>query len=183
MKIFVFSVFLSLSLFCFADEIKKEYVEVFPKASKTTTKKIQDKVSAEGNNTELLEVLDKDHEIIGFIREISTTTGCNSACLPLVYTTYYSQTGELIKLKSEQGLTKINHTPFSQNDYARLDLILAMAPNDFSYINHPKELTDALSGETLKKYVPIVVKGAAYSTLRVHLYNQETKKWIQGLKK
>lgn len=162
------------------ENIKEDYKKVFPKAVKTQTANIEDKVSAEKNNNKILKLFNAKEEIVGFIRELTTTTGCNSACLPLVYTTFYSAKGELIKLSSEQGLTKINHQPFSMDDYSRLNLILAMAPQEFSKINHPKELTDALSGETLKVYKSIVVPGAAYSTLRIHLYNQETQNWIKN---
>ncbi len=183
MERILFLTLVLVPLLSFAAEIKKKHLEIFPNAFKIIPVEIKDKVSAEKNNKQMLKVLSRTKKVIGFIREISTTTGCNSACLPLIYTTYYSKTGELIKLKSAQGLTKINHTPFTEDDYAQLDLILAMAPKEFSHINHPKELTDALSGETLKVYKPVVVKGAAYSTLRIHLYNQETKKWIQDLKK
>ena len=155
----------------------------FPKLTDKAELLLEDKVSAEKNNTKIY-ALYNQKKLIGFMRPISTTTGCNSACLPLNYETYYSLTGEYIGLFSESGLTKINHEPMTTEDLSRLDLILAMAPAEFSIIKHPKELTDAISGATFKRFEPLVVKGAAYSTLRIHLYNQETllflKKWLKN---
>ena len=62
---------------------------------------------------------------------------------------------------------------------SRLDFILAMSPKIFSEIKNPKEMTDAISGETFKKYKESVIEGAAYSTLRIHLFHQETLKHIK----
>lgn len=171
--IFFFISMTSLSSYS-TDKVK----EIFPQMTRKVEFKILDSVSAEKNNTQIFAVYNKK-KLLGFVRPISTTTGCNSACLPLNYETFYSAKGDYISLYSEAGLTKINHEPFSKDDYSRLEILLAMAPQEFSKISHPKELTDAISGATLKDYVPLVVKGAAYSTLRIHLYNQETLNFLK----
>lgn len=134
---------------------------------------VTDTISDNPINNQIV-VVYKKNSIIGFYRNIHTTTGCNSACLPLSYTAYYDHLGKFLTIKSKDGLTKINHTPFSKEDYGQIDFILALNPSEFKSITHPKELTDAISGATLKVYQNIVVPGAAYSTLRIHLYNQDT---------
>lgn len=167
------------SLFAFAKEDPySELRVVFPQVDKVEKLKISDEVSAEKNNVELL-VLYAKSKRIGFARKINTTTGCNSACLPIVYTAFFDKTGNYIKLVSPPGLTKIFHQPFSAEDYSKLDLLLAINPQVFKQVAYPKEMTDAISGETLKEYKESVVEGAAYSTLRINLYHQETIKHIQ----
>lgn len=157
------------------------YRKVFPNFTRVEEKIVVDTISDEAVNTIILKVFaEKKH--IGFIRNIYTTTGCDSACLPVSYTSFYDKKGQFIKNLSQDGLTKINHAPFTAEDYARLDLIVSLSPHEFGKIKHPKELTDALSGATLKVYEPIVVEGAAYSTLRIHLYNVDTINWIKKLK-
>jgi len=158
-------------------EDKIFFQKVFPKLSRVELLKIQDNVSAEKNNNKLLVVF-AGKSRIGFIRKINTTTGCNSACLPIVYSSFYNEKGEYLKLISRPGLTKIYHAPMTGEDLGRLDFILAMAPKILSEVLEPKEMTDAISGETLKNYKDSVVEGAAYTTLRIHLYNQETMKHI-----
>ena len=161
---------------------KEFYLSVIKDFDRIEKFEISDPISDNPINTELLAVF-KGKKLKGYIRELSTTTGCDSACLPLNYTTFYNAKGEFIALRSREGLTKKNHAPMTPEDYSRLEMIVLLAPPEFSKVNHPKELTDAISGETLKKYQSIVVPEAAYSTLRVHLYNQQTIEEIKKLKK
>ena len=161
---------------------KEFYLSVIKDFDRLEKLKIPDPISENPINTELL-VAFQGKKLKGYIRELSTTTGCDSACLPLNYTTFYNAKGEFIALRSREGLTKKNHAPMTPDDYSRLEMIVLLAPPEFSKVNHPKELTDAISGETLKKYQNIVVPEAAYSTLRVHLYNQQTIEEIKKLKK
>lgn len=151
--------------------------EVFPSASEFKKSSVKDPISDDPVNTSLYLAL-KNSTLLGYIRPIETTTGCNSACLPISYMSFYSPKGEYLELKSIPGLTKINHTPFTGSDYAKLGLLLAMAPKTLDGVENPRDMTDALSGATLKKYQNSVVEGAAYSTLRIHLYNQLTIKQI-----
>jgi hypothetical protein len=142
---------------------------------------VEDKISESPINTELLRV-STSKKPVGYARVIATTTGCNSACLPINYISFYDNQGKFLELISKDGLTKIGHAPFSVEDYSNLEFILVMAPKILNSILHPKQLTDALSGATLKKYKGSVVEGAAYSTLRIHLYNQNTINIIKSLK-
>jgi hypothetical protein len=57
-----------------------------------------------------------------------------------------------------------------------------MNPKVFKKVNHPTEMVDAISGETKKDYKEHVVKNAAYSSLRVNLYHQQTKMFLKTLK-
>ena len=184
MKIFSFSISILFSLSGVAadkltPEQKKLYQKVFPTFSKIETIKVSDEVSAEKNNRKLLVVFNNKKRI-GFIRNINTTTGCNSACLPIKYSSFFNAKGEYQKLISPPGLTKIYHNPMTVEDLGKLDFILAIAPKILNGIKDPKEMTDALSGETFKKYKEVTVEGAAYSTLRIHLYHQETLKHIKN---
>ena len=181
MKLFISLLFLSSFVYATDAEDMKFYQKVFPNIKKSKSVKISDPISDAPINTELKLAFD-GKKLLGFIREISTTTGCNSACLPLNYTTFYTVDGNFKALKSRDGLTKKNHAPMTEEDYSRLEMIVLLAPKKFDSIKHPKELTDAISGETLKQYQDIVVKEAAYSTLRVHVYNQQTQKAIKNLK-
>lgn len=176
MRVSLFSLFLLVS----AAKPIDFYLEVFPTATKVEVVNIEDPISEDPINTALQAVY-KNKTLLGYIREITTTTGCNSGCLPLVYTTFYDPSGRFLKLKSRDGLTKKNHVPMTDQDYARLEMLILLAPKEFDHIKHPKELTDAISGETLKKYRDVVVREAAYSTLRVHLYHQHTIKVIKSL--
>lgn len=136
--------------------------------------KVIDSISDEPVNTKI-HVFYLKTNIIGFAREIVTSTGCNSGCLPVIYTAFYNKQGDFITIKSRVGLTKLNHAPFTDSDYSNLDFILSMENKIFDKIKHPKEMTDALSGATIKKFKPHVVKEAAYTTLRTHIYNLDTK--------
>ena len=160
----------------------KSYKNVFPTLTSTETITIPDTISDNPVNTKILKAYN-GKDLLGYIRNIDTTTGCNSACLPISYTSFYGPSGDYLKVLSESGLTKINHAPFTLEDYSQLELILSLAPIEFGKVKHPKEMTDAISGETLKQFQPLVVKGAAYSTLRIHLYNQDTLKVLKKTQK
>lgn len=179
-------VILLMTTFANASEISKEnlsyYRKVFPDASYKETIKIPDPISDKPTNKSILKVLNSKKKPIGFIREVKTTTGCDSACLPVVFTLFYTEDKVLKKLQTRPGLTKKFHVPFTSKDYEKLDLVLLMNPEVFKRVKHPTEMVDALSGETKKEYAPHVVKQAAYTSLRVNLYHQQTWKFLKSLK-
>jgi hypothetical protein len=152
--------------------------ELFPSATRIIELKIKDTISDNPINTKVIKVFEKDRPL-GYMRSLSTTTGCDSACLPLNYTTFYDKNGTFLALRSKEGLTKIGHAPFSTEDYSTIELLVTMDIPAFKKIKHPKQLTDALSGATLPQYKQLVVPGAAYSTLRIYLYNLNTISFIQ----
>lgn len=153
--------------------------KIFPDFSSLKKFDVSDPISDKPVNTSIYEVYSKE-ERVGFVRGVETTTGCNSACLPISYMSFYKKDGSYIKLVSKVGLTKIGHASFTDEDYAKLAFILALAPARLSAIKNPRDLTDALSGETLKEFKEIVVSGAAYSSLRIHLYHQLTLQQISS---
>jgi hypothetical protein len=157
------------------------FKKVFAKLDQADAHTISDRISETPINTVIYQLKSKG-VVLGHAREVRTTTGCNSECLPINYTAFYDKKGNYLKLYSKDGLTKIGHAPFTQDDLIRLSYLLDLAPEEFKAIDHPTELTDILSGATLKKLRPFVVKGAAYSTLRIHLYNQDTLAFIRNLK-
>lgn len=182
MRIFLILFLATLSLNLFAKTKKGEkklFKTVFPQMQSLKEIKVKDSISDEPINTTIKEVIGPRGRI-GFARNIVTTTGCDSACLPLSYSAFYDKNAGFIKILSSSGLTKINHAPFTQEDYSTLGLILSLNPENFRTVSHPKEMTDAISGETLKLFENSVVKGAAYSTLRINLYNQNTIKELKA---
>lgn len=161
----------------FAKELKS-YVSIMPKAYRTIAINIDDPIGEFKTNTKLLEVYDKKGNRIGFIREVTTSTGCNDGCLPVIFTLYYTKNGKFKRLTSKEGLTKKNHEAFTEFDYIRLESILRENPKVFKQVVHPSNMVDSISRATLKTYEPHVIKKAAYSTLRVNLYNQHTLKLL-----
>ncbi|MDD0852254.1 hypothetical protein HBN50_04055 [Halobacteriovorax sp. GB3] len=185
MKILILiSLFISHSLAF--ESVPKEKLDYYQKAFKkityTKSHTIADPISEEPINTKVLSAYDNSKRLLGFIREINTTTGCKSACLPVVFTLFYKADKSYLQLQSKEGLTKKNHAPFSFEDYQRLELLVLMNPPIFKGIKNPRDMVDALSGATKLEYRDYVVKEAAYSTLRISLYNQQTIKELRKIK-
>lgn len=184
------SLFLSLSLVCFKglaiEKIETGklsfYQRAFADALYIEEIKIKDNISENPINDKILKVFNDSKEHIGFIRNIETTTGCNSACLPVVFTLFYDKDKSLKKLLSKPGLTKKYHAKFTDKDYEKLSLILALNPDSFLKVKHPTEMVDIISGATKIEYQNDVVKNAAYTSLRVNLYNQDTLNILKGIK-
>ena len=182
MKLKIILILFLLSPLCFSSKQSDKIKEVFPNYTKLIELDILDPISENPINIKIKKVI-KEKKILGFVRYIETTTGCNSSCLPLSFSLFYDSKGNFTKLYSADGLTKINHAQFTDKDYSDLEFILLFPNKAFDSVGHPKEMTDAISGATLKKFSGTVVKGAAYSTLRIHLYNQQTIKFIKSLKR
>lgn len=160
---------------------EKNYRKTFKNSYSTVILEVKDTISADPVNTAILKVIDKSGKTLGFVREIVTTTGCNSSCLPIFATLFYSKNKTFMTLKSRQGLTKKNHESFSELDYQKLELILVQNPKQFIKVRHPKEMVDAITSETLKVFSSVVVERAAYTTLRLNLYNQDTLKALKNI--
>ncbi len=157
-------------------------LSVFKNATYKIKTTIPDPISKKSNNKSIYKIYDSKKNLIGHQRHIDTTTGCNSACLPVVFDLFYDKSGKFLRILSKDGLTKKFHRPFAQEDYARLEMIILMNPNVFKKVGHPTEMVDAISGATLSQFVPSVIKDAAYSTLRINLYNQHTLKFLINIK-
>ena len=157
------------------------YHKVFPGASFQEEVIIKDNISKNPINNKILKIFDSTKSLIGYIRNIETTTGCDSACLPVVFTLFYDKEKNLVKLLSQPGLTKKYHAKFTSKDYEKLALILLMNPDEFKKVNHPTEMVDVISGATKDEFQNSVVKDAAYTSLRVNLYNQDTLELLKKI--
>lgn len=164
-----------------ADKEFKFIKSVFSKATSVKAFEVLDPISENPINTNMYKVFKEKNELIGFYRRIITTTGCNSACLPIHVTLFYNSNKSFKTLKSDKGLTKKNHVPFTSADYSELELILNLNPKDFEKVSHPKDMVDVITGQTTKVYADDVVKEAAYTTLRVNRYNQNSLKQLKGI--
>ena len=109
---------------CFA---AKAHVDIIRNIFKDYTKKesltIDDPINDMPTNTKLIKVF-KGDKTIGFVRQVTTSTGCNDGCLPVIFDLYYDASGEFLKLLSTPGLTKKYHKPFTPNDYIQLEMIV-----------------------------------------------------------
>ncbi len=156
------------------------YTEIFPALASVLTKKINDPISEEAINTKIFIIKDRSEKILGYIREVATTTGCNSSCLPVIFTLFFSYDFSFLKLYSKPGLTKKGHRKFSASDYFKLDTIIIKNPEIYQNLSHPLEMVDALTGATKKEFKKDVVSFAAFTSLRVNTYFQQTQKWLKN---
>lgn len=167
--------------FAQTSENDSHYSNIFPEIKQLRPRPIPDPINDKPVNTEIIVAYNKEQKIIGFIREVTTSTGCHSECLPVIFTLYYGHDGTLKTVNTSQknGLTKKYHLPFNKKDMAQLEIILMENPSLFETVKEPREMVDAFSGATKSEYVPFVVKEAAFTTLRVNLYHQQTLKFIK----
>jgi hypothetical protein len=182
LTIFFLATAFSTSSFALKRDPSKLYKKIFNEYVQSEKLTIADTISSQPVNTVVLKALDKSGNTIGYIREIATTTGCNSACLPILVTLFYTPDKKFHTVKSRQGLTKKDHMPFTELDYQSLELVFAQNPKIFKQVSHPKLMVDAITSETLKEFKPYVVEKAAYTSLRLNLYNQDTLGFLMSLK-
>lgn len=182
MKNLIVLLIISTSLFAKIRNPNKLYKKVFSSFQRSEEFIVEDSISEEPVNTKVLKALDQDGNTLGFIREIATTTGCNSQCLPIIVTLFYDKNKSFLTLRSRPGLTKRDHVPFTEANYKELEFILVQNPKLFESVVHPKMMVDAITSETLKAYKPFVVEAAAYTSLRLNLYNQDTLKQLRKIK-
>lgn len=173
--------FTILTTCLYSKEVKQEllYLRVFKSFKSFKEIKIPDTISEFKTNTLLLEALDNKRKRLGFIREVTTSTGCNDGCLPVIFTLFYNEKGEFLRLLSREGLTKKDHEEFEDLDYLQLETILRKNPSVFKSVIHPTNMVDAITRATLKVYQPHIIARAAYTTLRVNLYNQQTLSFLK----
>ena len=179
---YIIILILSLPSFALKRDSSKLYKKVFKNYSSSKVISIKDTISKDPVNTVVLRAISETGVTLGYIREIATTTGCNSACLPILVTFFYTADKKFLTLKSRQGLTKKDHVPFTDLDYQSLELVFAQNPKAFKSIINPKLMVDAITSETLKEYKPYVVEKAAYTSLRLNKYNQNTLSFLKALK-
>jgi len=174
-----------ISSFC-ALAMAKDPTELYRQVDKDYANfgehQVVDTISDNPINNKILEIKNKDGKRLGFVRELITTTGCDSACLPVIATLFYNEQKKFLALKSREGLTRKNHAPWTEKDYQTMEMILLQNPAIFSEVKHPKQMVDAITSETIKNYSPHVIFEAAYTTLRLNKYNQDTLQLLQKIK-
>jgi len=168
------------------------YGEVFPEAVHRVAHPIKDPIlnadlkeegkSEDSPNVEFLGLFNKSRELLGYIREVDTTTGCNKYCKPLQFTLALGKEGTFKALLHRDELTKKWHAKFTPQDYFKLESILSDPPKIFKGAEHSTELIDAVSMATHKKFRPHVVSEAALSTFRIYQYLIQTRQAISQIR-
>ncbi|MBL6991082.1 MAG: hypothetical protein ISR65_14950 [Bacteriovoracaceae bacterium] len=157
------------------------YKLVFKNIHSAKTLKIADPFLTDAkNNNLLLKVYDKNKKHLGFIRNLNTTTGCNSLCLPLIFTLFFDSNAKFIKLLSTGTLTKLGHEKFTEQDLAKLNFLLQVPPQSFLKIKQPIEVVDAITMATKKEFIKDVVPQAGLTSFRTFQYLQQTQKKIKS---
>jgi hypothetical protein len=179
--------FIFIGLFVLMDKISANdpselYRKVYKEYASYVEYPVVDTISDNPINNKILEIKNKDGKRLGFVRELITTTGCDSACLPVIATLFYNEQKKFLALKSREGLTRKNHVPWTEKDYQTMEMILLQNPAIFREVTHPKQMVDAITSETLKNYSPYVIFEAAYTSLRLNRYNQDTLQLLQKIK-
>jgi len=179
-SLFVFSVLLTASN-AFASEMKPiesylidYYRQVFKSATFKTEHSIPDPITEGNINASYLKIYDSAAQLLGYIREVSTTTGCNQICKPLDFTLTFTPNFEFKKLLLREPLTKLDHEDFSENDYAKLDAILIDNPKSFGQATNPLDLVDAVTRATKPAFTADVVPTAALTSFRIYQYEKQT---------
>ncbi len=109
-----------------------------------------------------------------FSRDIHTAVCLDTLCRVVDITLYWEITGKYLgfSLPSGTQLTKKEHTPFSEKDYARLNEILSdsssqlrtFSPADIHPVKKSVNHTDGITGATLPDLASWIVPEAAYSS-------------------
>lgn len=110
-----------------------------------------------------------------YAQHITTEVCFDSKCRLLNITVYWNITGRYLGFELANGafLSKHDHEPFSNNEYERLNDLLADPSLPLSDISFEKlikipetaaDSVDGVSGATTKDVSKMVVKGAAYTT-------------------
>lgn len=137
---------------------------------------------------------DRNSLPIAYYRQIMSGVCLDGECRPVYLNLYWSIPGGYLgyELKNNEILTKNDHNPFLDKDYAKLhellsDPISLLADYTLAEIT-PKPApaesvsVDARSGATLADLTPYIVKGAAYTTHTLwHIVHDETRDSLQKL--
>jgi hypothetical protein len=184
MKSLTLTITLLLSLNSFAeftklnDTQKSFYKNVFPKADLQSLEKIVDPILKNSNNLSYSKIYNKEKSLLGYVRNISTTTGCNTACLPLNFSLVFNSTAKFITVLVKEQLTKVNHIPLSKQEMEGLILFVTIPPIANNHLPRPTQIVDAITMATRKEYSKGVAKGAALTFYRVLSYKNQTQDFL-----
>lgn len=161
-------------------------------AGGTTTREI----TVKGDSLEfiLTEVIDSIGQTKYFYRDIDQFPCDDSVCERMHVRIYWNLNGKYQRFTIEKGLnlTKLNHKPFSDRDYRKLDELLANPKSNLRYYKletlTSKEAerkyydVDAISGTTVKEITFETVRGAVKTCFVLwKIANGETSKYIKNL--
>ncbi len=157
------------------------YKNVFSKALyQESITGIRDNFTGNKVNNTYIKISDKNKKLLGYIREIATSTGCNSECKPLIFTLVISTKLKFLKVMNREPLTKYGHMKLTAEDYLKLGTLLSHPPASYKTINDTQEIIDAITMETKKEFKGDVVPLAALSTYRIYQYLIQTIKFIKN---
>lgn len=137
----------------------------------TTTVTFLDSISGDF----IQQVKTPDGAPLYYARDIVTNVCFDNKCRPLDLTIYWNITGRYLgfRLPEEEFLSRYDHEPFNEEDYLRLNALLAdphlpFRGVSFEELIQPAEIdtagVDGVSGATAKSLSAYVVEGAAYTT-------------------
>lgn len=151
-------------------------------------------VKTDSSSFILSQVLDSTGQTRYFYRDINQFPCDDSVCERMHVRIYWDTLGKYLKLTTEEGsvLTKLNHKPFSNRDYQKLDELLG---NPKSYLRYYKldNLTnkaaekhyysvDAVSGSTVTEVSYETVRGAVKTCFVLwKIANGETSAYIRHM--
>jgi len=150
------------------------YRQAFPTAALASAQQIPDPITEGDINASYLKIYDRDQRLLGYLREVATSTGCNGVCLPLEFALALGPDHQFVKLLAPHPLTKLGHRKFTDNDYAKMDGILRQNPGSFANASEPADLVDAVTSATKRAYKDDVVATAALTSFRIYQYEKQT---------
>ncbi len=148
--------------------------QAFQNAFFESIKKIDTIDEEDGVNKHYKEIYNKKNKLIGYLREVSTTTGCNSLCKPLNFALALNENLKFRKIISKEPLSKLGHRNFTFDDDLKLDSLLKQPPGIYIKFKSTSDLVDAITMATKKEYKYYVVPTAALSSFRIYQYVKHT---------
>ncbi len=136
-------------------------------------------------NNSILWALDKNEKTIFGFRPISTTTGCNSGCSPVVFHLKFDAKGNVVDLIEDPNelLRKKWHKAYTRSDKAKALELAKRIPEKLMSVLEPKYLADDLNHyppqtwTTLKDYL---VNESAYTSYRIVQASYQVKSFLSG---
>lgn len=158
MRLYGAFIFLSLIIF-FNPALSEE---------KFQTKKTGIYLDTLGN--EILLCLDSVAQPLHYYSEIFTPVCHVGECLPIKINLFWTLAGNYLKYSMPEGeiLTKVDHIPFTQEDYLKLDAILKNKLSTLRYLMNKPKVVDGTTGPTQIASSRDYVSGAIYTSLTLY---------------
>jgi hypothetical protein len=156
------------------------YKDAFPDVAYQSSHPIADTITEGNANSTYLRVYDAAQNFLGYVREISTTTGCKSLCNPLLFTLTFVADRAFKKVLAPVPLTKLGHAEFEDADYKKLNELVANPPESFKNVSKPMDLVDGVTHATKPEHQNSVVHEAAFTSFRVYQYERQTVQEIEA---